>query len=89
MTLSNEIQKFLDSQIEYYIKEAESYKEMAREYNLDANSVPDTVFGIIIGCIYSSFLQTYANQSSTPNSQDIEEFTKKIIDKFQSVYNYV
>jgi len=79
MTLSNEIEKFLDSQIEYYINEAESYKEMAREYNLDVNSVPDTAFGIIIGCIYSSFLQTYTNQSSTPNSQDIEEFTKIIV----------
>jgi len=79
MTLPNEIQKFLDSQIEYYIKQAESYKELAREYNPNANSVPDTAFGIIIGCIYSSFLQTYANQNSTPNSQDVEEFTKLII----------
>ena len=79
MTLPNEIQKFLDSQIEYYINQAESYKELAQEYNPDANSVPDTAFGIIIGCIYSSFLQTYANQNSTPNSQDVEEFTKLII----------
>ena len=79
MALSNEIQKFLDSQIEYYIKEAESYKEMALEYNLDTNSVPDTAFGIIVGCIYSSFLQTFTNQNSTPNSQDIEEFTKIIV----------
>ena len=79
MTLSNETQKFLDSQIEYYVKEAESYKEMALEYNLDANSVPDTAFGIIVGCIYSSFLQTFTNQNSTPNSQDIEEFTKIIV----------
>ena len=85
MTLSNEIEKFLDSQIEYYINEAESYKEMAREYNLDVNSVPDTAFGIIIGCIYSSFLQTYANQSSTPNSQDIEEFTKIIINNSKKI----
>ena len=85
MTLSNEIQKFLDSQIEYYINEAESYKEMARQYNLDANSVPDTAFGIIIGCIYSSFLQTYANQSSTPNSQDIEEFTKIIVNNSKKI----
>ena len=85
MTLSNEVQKFLDSQIEYYIEEAESYKEMAREYNLDANSVPDTAFGIIIGCIYSSFLQTYTNQSSTPNSQDIEEFTKIIIENSKKI----
>ena len=80
MTLSNEIQNFIDSQIEYYSNEAESYKEMAREYNLDANSVADTTFGIIIGCIYSSFLQTYTNQNITPHSQDIEEFNKIIID---------
>ena len=80
MTLSNEIQNFLDSQIEYYSNEAESYKEMALEYNLDANSVEDATFGIIIGCIYSSFLQTYTNQNITPNSQDIEEFNKIIID---------
>ena len=79
MALSNETQKFLDSQIEYYVKEAESYKGMALEYNLDTNSVPDTAFGIIVGCIYSSFLQTFTNQNSIPNSQDIEEFTKIII----------
>ena len=79
MTLSNEIQIFLDSQIEYYTKEAKSYKEMAVEYNLDNISVSDTTFGIIVGCIYSSFLQTYTNQNSTPNSQDVEEFTKIII----------
>jgi len=79
MTLSNEIQTFLVSQIEYYTKEAKSYKEMAREYNPDDNVALDTAFGIIIGCIYSSFLQTYANQNSTPNSQDVEEFTKLII----------
>ena len=85
MTLSNETQKFLDSQIEYYVKEAESYKEMALEYNLDTNSVPDTAFGIIVGCIYSSFLQTFTNQNSTPNSQDIEEFTKIIVNNSKKI----
>jgi len=79
MTLSNEIQTFLVSQIEYYTKEAKSYKEMAREYNMDDNLAHDTAFGIIVGCIYSSFLQTFTNQNSTPNSQDIEEFTKIIV----------
>ena len=79
MTLSNEIQTFLDTQIDYYTKEAKSYKEMAKEYGLDSNSIPDTTFGIIVGCIYSSFLQTYTNQNSTPNSQEMEEFTKIII----------
>ena len=79
MTLSNETQKFLDSQIEYYTNEAKAYREMAKEYNLDDSSVSDTAFGIIVGCIYSSFLQTFTNQNSTPNSQDIEEFTKIIV----------
>jgi hypothetical protein len=85
MALSNETQKFLDNQIEYYVKEAESYKEMALEYNLDTNSVPDTAFGIIVGCIYSSFLQTFTNQNSTPNSQDIEEFTKIIVNNSKKI----
>ena len=34
MTLSNEIQTFLVSQIEYYTKEAKSYKEMAEGYGI-------------------------------------------------------
>ena len=37
MTLSNEIQTFLDSQIEYYTNEAKSYREMAKECDLDDN----------------------------------------------------
>ncbi len=79
MTLSNEIQTFLASQIEYYTKEAKSYKEMAREYNVDDNLAHDTAFGIIVGCIYSSFLQTFTNQNIVPNSQDMEDFTEIII----------
>ena len=79
MTLSNEIQTFLVSQIEYYTEEAKSYKEMAREYNIGDGLAHDTAFGIIIGCIYSSFLQIFTNQNSIPNSQEIEEFTEMII----------
>ena len=79
MTLSNETQIFLNSQIEYYSKEAKSYKEMTEEYGIDSNSVPDATFGIIVGCIYSSFLQTYTNQNSAPNSQELEELSRIII----------
>jgi len=79
MTLSNEVQTFLDTQIEYYAKEAKSYKEMTKEYTLDDNSIHDVTFGIIIGCIYSSFIQTYTNQNSAPSSQEMEDFTKIII----------
>ena len=76
MTLSDEIQTFLVSQIEYYTEEAKSYKEMAREYNMGDGLTHDTAFGIIIGCIYSSFLQIFTNQNSVPNSQEMEEFTE-------------
>jgi len=79
MTLSNEIQIFLDSQIEYYTRESKSYKEMAKEYNLDDDSISDTTFGIIVGCVYSSFLQTFTNQNNVPNSQEMQEFTEIII----------
>ena len=79
MALSNEIQTFLDSQIEYYTRESKSYKEMAKEYNLDDSSISDTTFGIIVGCVYSSFLQTFTNQNSVPNSQEMQEFTEIII----------
>tara|TARA_B000000460_G_scaffold89487_1_gene62464 strand:- start:109 stop:381 length:273 start_codon:yes stop_codon:yes gene_type:complete len=79
MTLSNEIQTFLDSQIEYYTRESKSYKEMAKEYNLDDSSISDTTFGIIVGCVYSSFLQTFTNQNTVPNSQEMQEFTEIII----------
>ena len=85
MTLSNETQIFLDSQIEYYTKEAKSYKEMAEGYDIDSNSVPDTTFGIIVGCICSSFLQIYTNQNITPNSQEMEEFTEIIIKNTQKI----
>ena len=78
MTLPNEIQGFLDNQIEYYTREAKSYKGMAEGYNLDDHSIHDTAFGIIIGCIYSSFLQVYTNQNSVPNSQEMEDFTEII-----------
>ena len=79
MTLSNEIQTFLVSQIEYYTKEAKSYKEMAREYNIDDSLAHDTAFGIIVGCIYSSFIQTFTNQNSIPTSEEMQEFTEIII----------
>ena len=79
MTISDEIKGFLDNQIAYYITEAQSYKEMAQEYSPKVDSVQDTAFGIIIGCIYSSFLQAYSNQKHVINSEDLQEFTEIIM----------
>jgi ABC-type transporter MlaC component len=41
--------------------------------------VQDTAFGIIVGSIYSSFLQAYSNQKQNVNSEDIQEFTEIIM----------
>ena len=89
MTVTKENKVFLEGLIEYYISEAQSYREMAQEYSLKIDSVPDTTFGIIVGCIYSSFLQTYSNQKLTPTVQDVQEFTEIIMMKSNTIMDAV
>ena len=89
MTISKENKEFLEGLIEYYISEAESYREMAQEYSLKIDSVPDTAFGIIIGCIYSSFLQTYSNQKPTPDVHDVQEFMEIIMIKSNAIMDAI
>ena len=78
MVISKENQEFLEGLIDYYVKEAESYREIAQEFSSEINSVTDTAFGIIIGCIYSSFLQAYSNQKQVADMEDIQEFNEMI-----------
>ena len=79
MVISKENQEFLEGLIDYYVKEAKSYREIAQEFSSEINSVVDTAFGIIIGCIYSSFLQAYSNQKQVPDIEDVQEFNEMII----------
>ena len=62
MVISKENKDFIDSLIDYYISESESYRQIAENFVPEIESVPDTAFGIITGCVYSGFLQTYQNQ---------------------------
>ena len=87
MVISHTNKEFLDNLIEYYLNEAQSYKEIAQEYDQIIKSTPDTAFGIIIGCIYSSFLQTYSDQKQTPNEQDIEEFNQIMMENAIRIKN--
>ena len=79
MVISKENQEFLEGLIDYYVKEAKSYREIAQEFSSEINSVVDTTFGVIIGCIYSSFLQAYSNQKQVPDMEDVQEFNEMII----------
>ena len=76
MAISKENKDFIDSLIDYYINESESYRQIAENFVPEIASVPDTTFGIITGCVYSGFLQSYQNQKQTPGLEDIKEFNK-------------
>ena len=81
MTISKENREFVDSLIDYYISVSESYKQIAENFLPEIESIPDTAFGIITGCVYSGFLQAYQNQQQTPSLEDIKEFNQMIKNK--------
>ena len=70
--------KFIDSLIDYYISEAASYKQLAHSYSDVVLDVTATTFGVIVGSVYSGFLQAYTNQKEKPSLEDTQEFTQII-----------
>ncbi len=74
MAISAANREFLDSLLEHYIGEAESYRQIAENFAASAGSVEDTAFGIITGCVYSGFLQAYQSQQESPGLDDVNEF---------------
>jgi hypothetical protein len=81
MAISKSTRDFVDSLIDYYISEAQSYKQIAEEYVPEIESVLDTAFGFIAGSVYSGFLQAYKNMQRTPSLEDIQEFNKILKDR--------
>ena len=76
MAISKENKEFIDSLIDYYISESQSYKQIAENYVPEITSVLDTAFGIIAGCVYAGFLQAYQNQQQSPSLEDMKEFNQ-------------
>lgn len=76
--ISQTTRQFIDSLIDYYISEAASYKQLAKTYSEEVEDVDANAFGIIVGCIYSGFLQAYQNQKQKPLLEDTQEFTQMI-----------
>ena len=81
MAISKENKDFVNSLIDYYISESEAYKEIAENYSPEIQSVEDTAFGIITGCVYSGFLQAYQSQQQSPTLDDIKEFHQILKDR--------
>ena len=78
MAISKENKEFIDSLIDYYISESESYRQIAENFVPEIESISDAAFGIITGCVYSGFLQAYQNQHQTPGLEDMREFNQII-----------
>ena len=74
MTIPATTKDFVNNLIDYYISESSSYKQFAQECASDVTDISAATFGIIIGCVYSGFLQAYANQKQKPSLDDIQEF---------------
>ncbi|ABK77134.1 conserved hypothetical protein [Cenarchaeum symbiosum A] len=74
MGIPEEIKGYIEGQIDYYISEAGSYRQIAEEYTPEVGSVPDAAFGIIAGCVYSAFLQAYQGRGMSPSLVDMREF---------------
>ncbi len=81
MAISEANKEFINSLIDYYISESEAYRDIAENYTPEIGSVPDTSFGIIVGCVYSGFLQAYQSQQQSPTLEDIKEFHKILKEK--------
>ena len=85
MTISDNNRKFLEDLLEYYVNESGSYMQIAEEYSAITDSKTDTAFGIIVGIVYSSFLQTYSNQGLTVELGDMKEFYELIKDNANKI----
>ena len=85
MAISKENQDFINSLIDYYVSESESYKQISENFTPEIESITDTTFGIITGCIYSGFLQAYQNQQETPSVEDINQFQEIIKNRAEEI----
>ena len=81
MAITDENRKFIDGLLEYYISEAESYRQIAESFVPTVKSVEDTAFGIIAGCVYSGFQQACQNQQESPGLEEINELYQILKDK--------
>lgn len=81
VALTKYTRDFLSSQIDYYISEAQSFRQIIQNYSPEIKSVEDATFGIITGCIYSAFLRAYENEKRPVELDDMQEFNNMIKEK--------
>lgn len=73
MAISGEMKEYIDGQIDYYISEARSYRQMAETYRPEVAAADDTAFGIIVGSVYASFVNAVQSQGQVPSLEDVQD----------------
>jgi hypothetical protein len=74
MPIPQTTRDYIETLVDYYVNVASSYKQIAQLFGPDIVDINDTTLGIIVGAVYSGFLQTYANQKQKVSLEDINEF---------------
>ena len=87
MAISGENKKFLEDLLQYYIDQADSYNQFAKEYGKFSKSKREIAFGVIVGTVYSTFLQIYSNQQLEIKLDDIQEFHEFMRDNIEKITN--
>ena len=85
MAISDVNRKFLEDLLQYYIDQADSYSQIASEYGGFSKSKKEIAFGVIVGTVYSTFLQTYSNQQLEVKLDDIQQFHDFIRDNIDKI----
>ncbi len=78
MAMSEDTRKYIDGQIDYYISEAGSYRQMAEAYRPEVGSVADAAFGIVAGCIHAAFLQVCQGRQQGPSLVEVQELGRML-----------
>jgi len=78
MPIPQTTRDYVETLIDYYVSVASSYKQVAQAFVPEVMNIDDTTFGIIVGAVYSGFLQTYTNQKQKVTLEDVNEFNEII-----------
>ncbi len=89
MPIPQTTRDYIETLIDYYVSVASSYKQIAQVFVPNIVDINDTTFGIIVGAVYSGFLQTYTNQKQKVTIEDINEFNEIIKHRAPSIKNAV
>ena len=89
MPIPQTTRDYIESLVDYYVSVASSYKQIAKAFVPSIVDINDTTFGIIVGAVYSGFLQTYTNQKQKVTIEDINEFNEIIKNRAHSIKNAV